>query len=115
MAYVIDLSASHAAMRAYATRALEIPFVAGLIVKPASLHPVILPATGRIKEIDWGINVASRRKQIELFGLLALERKSANIARGAQCKKVKRNRGAAEEHVLIVAMADRHSSPAQLH
>jgi len=79
-------------MRAYAASSLKIPLVAGLIVEPASLHPVILPATCWVQEIDGRIDVASCSEQIELFGLLALERKAADITCGTQCKKVKRNR-----------------------
>ncbi len=73
MADVVDFAAPHAAMRAHAARGLESPVLAGLIVKAAGLHPVILASASRIKKIDRRINVAGSGKEIEFFCLLALE------------------------------------------
>src|ERR1041385_2290899 len=109
MTDVIDLSAPHAPMRANAARGLKIPFIAGLIIKAAGLHPVILASAGRIQEIHRRIDITRRSKQVQLFGLLALKKNPANIACRTQRKKVKRNRGSAKKHVLVIAMADRQS------
>src|SRR5882724_5497627 len=102
MADVVNLTASHSAMRAHAAGRLKIPSVAGLIVKAAGLHPVILPATGGVEKVRRRINVTGGGKQIQSFRLLSLKGEPANIAGGTQRKKVKRNRGAAKKHVLIV-------------
>src|SRR5882724_1610993 len=115
MADVINLTASHSAMRAHAARRLKIPSVAGLIVDATGLHPVILPAPGRIKKVRRGIDVTGGGKQIQFFRLLALKREPAYVAGGTQRKKVKRNRGAAKKHVLIVAVTNRHARAAQLY
>src|ERR1051326_1952499 len=106
MTDVIDFSASHSPMRANAARGLKIPFIAGLIVKAASLHPVILASAGRVQEIDRRVDVAGGSKQIEFLGLLTLKRKSANIAGRSQRQEVKRNGSAAKKHVLVITAAN---------
>src|ERR1700731_1485274 len=112
MADVIDLTASHSAMRAHSAGSLKCPLIARLIIKAAGLHPVILPATGRVEKVRRRIDVTGGGEQIQLFRLLALKRETANVTGGTQRKKVKRNCGTAKKHVLIVAVANRHAGAA---
>src|SRR6266853_1238057 len=102
-------------MRADAARGLQRPLVRRLIAKAARLHPVILASTRRVEEIHRRIDVAGGGKQVQLLRLLAREGEPANIARGTERKKVKRNRRAAKEHVLIVAVPECKAGAAQLY